>query len=54
MDLTERVAKAMFEAPDPSDPDAPLDPWPPSHPEDLAWWISRAQAAVNAIKGVVR
>ncbi len=30
--------------------DTPNDPWPPSHPDDLAWWLTRAQAAINAMK----
>lgn len=50
MDLINHVAAAMFNAPDPTDPDAPFDPWPPSHPDDLAWWLTRAQAAINAMK----
>lgn len=50
-DLIERVAKAMFEAPDPDDPEETVCPWPPNHPDDLAWWITRAQAAINTIKG---
>ena len=28
-----RVAAAMYNAPDPNDPDAPSDPWPPIAPE---------------------
>jgi hypothetical protein len=35
----ERVAAAMFGS-----------QWPPSHPEDLAWWLTRAEAAINAMK----
>lgn len=56
MDLIERVAAAMYNAPDPcscaacDDPDATVCVWPPSHPIDLAWWLSRAKAAINAIK----
>ncbi|MEW2011514.1 hypothetical protein AB0300_18825 [Microbacterium sp. NPDC078814] len=50
-DLTNRVAAAMFEAPDPDDPEETVCPWPPNHPGDLAWWISRAQVAINTIKG---
>mgnify|MGYP003437599197 FL=1 len=45
-----RVAAAMYNAPDPNDPDAPSDPWPPSHLNDLAWWMTRAQAAVHTIR----
>lgn len=50
-DLIERVAAAMYEAPAPDEPDAPKTPWPPKHPDDRAWWITRAQAAINTIKG---
>ncbi|WP_315106271.1 hypothetical protein [uncultured Microbacterium sp.] len=50
-ELIERVAAAMFEAPAPDEPDAPKTPWPPKHPDDLAWWLSRAQVAVNTIRG---
>lgn len=50
-DLTVRVAAAMYEPPAPDEPDAPKTPWPPKHPDDLAWWITRAQAAINTIKG---
>lgn len=49
-ELIERVAKAMFEAPDPDDPEASVCPWPPKHPDDLAWWISRARAAINTLE----
>lgn len=50
MPLTERVAAAMYDAPDPSDPlHVPADRWPPSHPDDVAWWMTRAQAAINTI-----
>ncbi|QWY84624.1 hypothetical protein QEH34_gp42 [Microbacterium phage Footloose] len=52
-DLVERVAKAMYEAPAPGEPDAAKTPWPPAHPDDLAWWISRAQVAINTIAGPV-
>lgn len=44
------VAAAMYEAPDPAEPEIAKTPWPPTHPEDLAWWLTRAQAAINAIK----
>lgn len=50
MDLIERVAAAMYRAPDPDDPDATVCVWPPSHPIDVAWWLSRAEAAINTIK----
>ena len=50
MDMVERVAAAMFEAPDPAEPDAPVTPWPPKHPDDLAWWLTRAQTAINTLK----
>ena len=33
MDLIERVAAAMYRAPDPDDPDATVCVWPPSHPK---------------------
>lgn len=45
MDLIERVAKAMYEAP--YEDDACV--WPPRHPDDRAWWMTRAQAAVGAM-----
>lgn len=50
MDLIERVAAAMYTTPDPNDPDAPIAPWPPTHPDDHAWWMTHAKAAINAIK----
>ena len=50
MDAVEHVAKAMYEAPAPDEPDAPQTPWPPTHPDDLAWWLTRAQAALEALK----
>lgn len=46
----ERVAAAMFNAPDPDEPAAKNLTWPPTHPDDLAWWLTRAEAAINAIK----
>lgn len=52
-EFTARVAKAMYEAPAPDEPDAPKTPWPPAHPDDHAWWITRAQAAINTIAGPV-
>lgn len=50
MDLIERVAEAMFNAPDPRDPEQLYDFWPPCHPDDREWWMSRAQAAVEEIR----
>lgn len=50
MNLVERVAVAMYEAPDPADPNVPAIPWPPAHEEDLAWWLNLAQTAINTIK----
>jgi hypothetical protein len=50
MDLTERVAKAIFEAPDPDDPAAPFDPWPPRNPVDRQWFETRAVAAIEALQ----
>lgn len=46
--LIERVAAAMYTTPDPNDPDAPIHPWPPTHPDDHAWWMAHAKAAINA------
>ncbi len=46
----ERVAAAMFNAPDPAEPDYTGSQWPPSHPEDLAWWLNLAEAAIDALK----
>lgn len=48
--LIERVAAAMYVLPDPTDPDAPIAQWPPTHPDDHAWWMAHARAAINAIK----
>lgn len=45
-----RVAAAMFNTPDPTDPEERTYSWPPSHPDDVAWWLTRAQAAINAVK----
>ena len=45
--LIERVAKSMYEAPYDEEP---ASVWPPRHPVDLAWWMSRAQIAVDTIK----
>ena len=50
MNLTERVAAAMYETPDPADPNLLVPPWPPTHEEDLAWWLTLAQTAINTIK----
>lgn len=50
MDLTERVAAAMFNAPDPTGPEERSYSWPPENPDDVAWWLTRAKAAINAIK----
>lgn len=44
MNQREQIAKAMYEAPDVGDDQ--VHPWPPSHPNDVAWWISRADAAL--------
>ena len=43
MGRVERVAKAMYEAPIDGEPDV----WPPEHPDDRAFWISRAVAAFD-------
>lgn len=44
MNIRERLAKAMYEAPYDNEPaDAE---WPPSHPEDRKWWLSRADAVL--------
>lgn len=45
----ERVAKAMYEAPDPDTGETSV--WPPKHPEDRAWWLAIAEAAIGAING---
>lgn len=50
MNMVERVAAAMFNAPDPADPDWVGSQWPPSHPDDRVWWLTRAEAAINALK----
>jgi hypothetical protein len=49
MNQRERIAKAMYEAPDPDESESST-PWPPSHPEDLAWWLSRADAALGVFE----
>lgn len=46
-DMRERVARAMFEAPDSYSDHVSV--WPPSHPDDLAFWLSRADAALAAL-----
>lgn len=48
--LIERVAAAMYVLPDPNEPDYQPKPWPPTHPDDHAWWMAHARAAINAIK----
>jgi len=48
--LIERVAAAMYVTPDPTEPDYEPKPWPPTHPDDHAWWMAHAKAAINAIK----
>lgn len=48
-ELIERVAAAMYEAPDPDDPEETICPWPPTQTDDRAWWISRAQVAIRVI-----
>lgn len=47
--LIEKVAAAMYVLPDPADPDAPIAQWPPTHPDDHAWWMAHARAAINAM-----
>lgn len=49
MTLVERVAAAMYEAPDP-DGTPSSTTWPPRHPDDRAWWVTRAEAALEALK----
>ena len=44
----ERVAKAMYEAPAYDDPT--VGEWPPEHPEDLEYWLTRADAAIKAME----
>lgn len=41
-----RVAKTMYEAPYNNESGSV---WPPRHPDDRAWWMTRAQAAVGAM-----
>lgn len=43
-----RVAKAMYEAPAYGDPT--VGEWPPEHPEDLEYWLTRADAAIKAME----
>lgn len=45
----ERVAAAMFNTPDPGE-DEVFSTWPPTHPDDLAWWLNLAEAAIAAMK----
>lgn len=48
--LIEKVAAAMYVTPDPNEPDYEPSQWPPTHPDDHAWWMAHAKAAINAIK----
>lgn len=50
MRLIERVAAAMYETPDPTEPDFEPSKWPPTHREDRAWWMAHATAAFNAVQ----
>lgn len=50
--LIERVAAAMYVLPDPNEPDYEPSPWPPTHPDDHAWWMAHAKAAINAINAI--
>lgn len=36
----------MYEAPYADELAEDVEPWPPSHPEDREWWLSRADAII--------
>ncbi len=48
--IVEKVAAAMYEAPAPFEAGEQIPSWPPSHPDDTAWWVSRAVAAIDAVR----
>lgn len=52
-DLVRSTAKAMYEAPDPDEPDYVPTPWPPRHPDDERYWLGLATAAVSHLVKVV-
>lgn len=47
MDVVE-IARAMYEAPAPDETEGAV--WPPGHPEDVAWWMSRATAVMPMVR----
>jgi hypothetical protein len=47
MDAVE-IARAMYEAPAPDETEGAV--WPPSHPEDVGWWMSRAAAIMPLVR----
>lgn len=49
-ELVESVAKAMYEAPDPSEPDYMPSAWPPAHPDDRAYMLNMAKCAIDAVR----
>jgi hypothetical protein len=50
-ELVVRVAAAMYEAPSAIVWYESGRDWPPDHPEDRAWWVERAVAALDATRG---
>jgi hypothetical protein len=47
MDI-EEIARAMYEAPAPDETEGAV--WPPGHPEDVGWWMSRAAALMPLVR----
>lgn len=47
MDVVE-FARAMYEAPAPDEAEGAV--WPPGHPEDVGWWMSRAAAVMPLVR----
>lgn len=47
-DYVERVAKAMYEAPDTAEPDYFPSKWPPRSSEDRDFFMNLAWVAINA------
>lgn len=50
VNIRERLAKAMYEAPYADELAEDVEPWPPSHPEDREWWLSRADAVLPILR----
>lgn len=50
MNIREQIAKVLYEAPYGVDGVEDIDPWPPSNPYDLEWWLSRADAVIPFLR----